>query len=63
MVRKVNGKLETVEGYPNDQCPDDQREDAKDDVGPRRVADQVENGFQRIKRARPDIAKDDPKRG
>jgi len=50
-------------GRDNDQRPQDQRKNAKDDVGLRRAAGQVENGLQCIKRARPDVAKDDPERG
>ena len=50
-------------GRDDDQRPQDQREDAKDDVGRRRAAGQIENGLERIKRARPDVAKDDPERG
>ena len=46
-------------GRDNDQRPQDQREDAKDDVGPRRAAGQAENGLERIKGARPDVTKDD----
>ena len=36
-------------GRDDDQRPQDQREDAKDDVGLRRAAGQVENGLERIK--------------
>ena len=46
----------------DDQRPYDKREDAKDDVRRRRAAGQVENGFEGVKWARPDVSEDNSER-
>jgi hypothetical protein len=63
VIVDAHGNGHVFHGRDQDQRPEDQREEAKDDIGCRRPAGQVENGLERIKGARPDVAKDDPERG